>query len=366
MLLIGIDVGGTYIKYGLIENNKIIRSLKLSTNAFDIIKQLGNGVRELLQNEGRDIAEVSGIGVGFPGMVVGQMVCDSPNIGLQNCNLVEILEEELGRPVKVVNDAEMATLAEHGLGAGEKCNNMILLTFGTGLGGGIIIDGKLYAGKGGSGEFGHVLMEQNGKPCPCGRKGCAEQYISMIALDKLAKEMMNAYPNTCLTKSSDGYIYASELMRAYKNHDECAIQVLTKYVDLVTSYLLDICNLFRPERIVIGGGITHAPELISMIASSCKEKDFGMKNSPKVDIVPAVLGNDAGILGTIMCFQNTSDNVETSVDQTNYVAVDETQNTSEDNNNLLESFVEASREEDEPVYDENLLNRVNEMLKKKD
>lgn len=303
MLVVGIDVGGTRIKFGLIEDGQIIRSMEQGTNTFDIIRQLSNGAREIVQSSERSWEEVNGVAIGFPGMVIDSVVLDSPNISLQNCNLKEILEAELGKFVVVKNDAEMATIAEHKIGAGAGCDNMVLVTLGTGVGGGIIANKKLFVGAGGAGELGHILFEKNGRPCTCGRKGCAEQYVSMKALDSLAKDIMVGYPNTCVDFNGDGLIYASELARAYKRNDACAIEIVDKFVDDLTQYILDICNLFRPNRIVIGGGVTHAPELIDMVARNCRRLEYGYRNSPKVDILAAQLGNQAGMLGGYVCIE---------------------------------------------------------------
>jgi len=406
MLLLGIDVGGTFVKFGLIEDGRIIRTMQLATNTFDVIKQLVNGARELVQSEGRSFEEVQGVGVGFPGMVVDSVVMDSPNIGMQNCNLQEILSEEFGKPTVVKNDAEMATIAEHRLGSGKNAQNMVFITLGTGVGGGIIVDGKLYAGNGGAGELGHIILEHNGRECPCGRKGCAEQYISMKALDKLAKDTLLGYPNTCIMPNGEGSIYASELIRAYKRNDACAIEVVSKYVEQTSTYLLDLCNLFRPEKIVIGGGVSHAPELLNMIAKACKDQNYGYNNSPKVDIVPATLGNEAGMLGAIVCFEENMPVIESrpnenlvedyfnivneepvelsSVNEVDVVDDNITEEATEvvEEVDLLSAIVNASKtsdetdnslndtmveeQEEEIEYDEGLIDRVNEMLKRKD
>ena len=410
MLIVGIDVGGTNTKFGLIEDGRIIRSMQLSTNAFDVVRQLVNGIKELVQGAGRDFDEVQGIGLGFPGMVVDSVILESPNIGLQNCNIEELLSAELGKPVIARNDAELATMAEHRLGAGNNCRNMVLITLGTGVGGGIIADNKLYQGNGGAGELGHIIVERDGRPCTCGRKGCAEQYISMKALDKLAKDLMPGYPNTCITPSGDGMVNASELIRAYKRNDACAKEVVDKYVSELSNYLLSICNLFRPEKIVIGGGVVYAPEIISMVAKVCKDANFGYANSPKVDIVPATLGNEAGVLGAVVLFDEYSEelkqeeNMQTAEsfkadvhvapvtnnqenlvyeektheynEPSDYVANDyateQTVAPSEESadTDLLGSILEASKEEEQTspeVYDDpELINRVNDLLKKKD
>ena len=336
MLVVGIDVGGTQIKFGLVENGNIIKSMELGTNAFDIIRQLCNGARELVQSGGKSWEEVEGIAIGFPGMVINSIVMDSPNVSLQNCNLKEILEKELGKYVVVKNDAEMATLAEHKLGAGADCENMVMITLGTGVGGGIIINRKLYVGTGGAGELGHILFERNGRPCSCGRKGCAEQYVSMVALDKLAKDIMVNYPNTCVDFNGDGVVFASEVVKAYKKNDACAIAIAESFVEDLTQYLLDLCNVFRPNRIVIGGGVTHAPELIDMVARNCRRLEYGYKNSPKVDILAAQLGNKAGVLGGYVCLEEELR--ENTVDEEYINEIEEEINADSQNMSLLDSI----------------------------
>lgn len=336
MLVVGIDVGGTQIKFGLVENGNIIKSMELGTNAFDIIRQLCNGARELVQSSGKAWEDVDGIAIGFPGMVINSIVMDSPNVSLQNCNLKEILEKELGKYVVVKNDAEMATLAEHKLGAGADCENMVMITLGTGVGGGIIVNRKLYVGTGGAGELGHILFERNGRACSCGRKGCAEQYVSMVALDKLAKDIMVGYPNTCVDFNGDGVVFASEVVKAYKKNDACAIAIAERFVDDLTQYLLDLCNIFRPNRIVIGGGVTHAPELIDMVARNCRRLEYGYKNSPKVDILAAQLGNKAGVLGGYVCLEEElKDNI---VDEEYINEIEEEINADSQNMSLLDSI----------------------------
>lgn len=391
MLLVGIDVGGTHVKVGLIEDGQMVRQMTFATNAFDIIKQICNSVREIVQVHGCEMGELGGVAVGFPGMIIDNIVKDSPNIGLQECDIKDVIEKDLNVPVVVRNDANMATLAEQKLGAGNNCKNMLYLSFGTGIGGGIIINGDLYEGNGGAGEVGHIILEQGGKPCSCGRCGCAEQYVSLKALSEFAKECKVGYPDSCINENIDGSIYASELVRAYKRNDSCAKFVVDKYVDMVSQYLLNLCNLFRPEKIIIGGGLSHAPEIIEMISKECYKQSFGYKNSPKVDIVPAKLGNDAGIWGAVVFFDgNTtnliSENDENTADDLSLVEqfVEETKEIERKsgdtyerisgegvvdgltNNGIENKDVVDNSQEDSVVYDEELLKRVNERLKLKD
>lgn len=310
MYLIGIDVGGTNSKFGLIKDSEIIKSCTIATNTFDVIRQLVNGAKELVQSTGISWEEIKGVAVGFPGMVIDDILKDSPNIGLQNCNLQEILAQELDKPVVVRNDADMAALAEHKLGAGYNCDNMVMITIGTGVGGGIIINKELFTGNGGAGELGHIVINKDGLKCKCGRNGCAEQYVSLVALDRIAREIIAEYPETSIRLPEDRIVEANEIVKAYKRNDACAIAILTKYTTDLSSFLLNICNMFRPERIVIGGGLSYAPDIIQMVARMCKEQNFGYKESPSVEIVASTLGNEAGIMGAVACFESVQETIE--------------------------------------------------------
>ena len=301
MYLIGIDIGGTSVKIGIIQDGNIIAKSETSTNAFDLIKQIVSATHELLDNNKLTIREISGIGVGCPGIIVNGKVIESANLQLFDCDLQSILREAFGIPVIVKNDADMATLAENRFGAGVGTDNMIMLTVGTGVGGGIIIDGKLYEGNGGAGELGHITYVKNGIECNCGRKGCVEKYISAIALSNRAKALMNNMAHTI--PIHDDKVYASDLIQKYDEKDVCAIQIISEYVEDFANFIMSICNIFRPEKIIIGGGITHAPKIITMVDDLCKKYNYGYKGSSSVKIVRASLGNDAGILGAYACFE---------------------------------------------------------------
>jgi len=223
----------------------------------------------------------------------------SANLGI-DCDLQTILSQELNMKVIVKNDADMATLAENKLGSGEGVPNMVMLTIGTGIGSGIIIDGKIYEGIGGAGELGHLIWQRNGISCNCGRKGCVEKYLSANALSHKALELMETMPNTI--QINDGQVFASSLVQAEQAGDTCAKILIDDYVDEFSDYLTGICNVFRPNRIVIGGGITNAPIIIERIAKSCKLKYYGYKKSKAVEIIPAKLGNDAGMMASYVIF----------------------------------------------------------------
>lgn len=303
MYIIGVDIGGTNLKVGLIEDGNLIDKIQQPTNSFDLIKQIIGVINEIAQKNNISIFSIDGIGIGCPGLIKDGVVVASPNLQLFDCNLTEILTNELGVEVKLNNDADMATLGEHNLGAGEGCKNMVMLTIGTGVGGGIVVNNELYLGNLGAGELGHITFEKNGIQCNCGRKGCMEKYISCSALSRITKENMANYPSTILKLEPNGMISVINLIDAYKSNDECARVIIEKYVADLAEGVLNYCNIFKPDKIVIGGGLSYAPEIINLVASICKEQSYGYIGSDAVDIVPAKFGNDAGLMGAYELFK---------------------------------------------------------------
>lgn len=300
MYIIGVDVGGTNIKAGLLFNGEIIGRIVDPTNTFDLVKQINNLVKRLLEENSLTLSDVSGVGVGFPGIVIDGKIMDSANIGLKEFHLQTILAEQLGVNVKVINDGSLAILGEWKYGNGENLNNLVMITIGTGIGGGIIANGKLYEGNGG-GELGHITFVKNGIPCGCGRNGCVEKYISYSALCGRAELLMNKMNHNIIV--SEKGITANDLMNAYKNGDECAKIILDEYVEDLSEGILNYCNIFRPDRLLIGGGLSYSEDIIKKVILKCKEKDFGYKGAPAVEIVPAKLKNDAGLLGACVLFE---------------------------------------------------------------
>ena len=300
MYLIGVDIGGTNLKVGLIKNQKIIDKIVVPTNSFDLIKQIVFVIDELLGNSNLSRTDLRGVSVGYPGIVIDGKIIKGSKFQLDNFDLQNYLETELKTTVIVKNDADMAVLAEKELG-GVFAINMVMLTIGTGVGGGIIINNQLYEGTGGAGELGHVIFRKDGLPCNCGRSGCVEKYISAIALSNRAKEKMKQMPNSIILDNNE--VKASDLIRAYEQGDKCAKIIVDEYVEDLTEYLIDICNIFRPEVILIGGGLSYAPQIINKVAFLCKERHYGLKNASPVIIKNAQLGYDAGILGACAVFK---------------------------------------------------------------
>jgi len=296
MYVIGVDVGGTKIKCGLIKDYRLVARVEEGTNTFDIIRQIENIIKRIMIENGLVNSDIKGVGVGFPGIVVNGYVCESANVGIKDCNLSELLSTDLGMNVKVLNDGNLAALAEHKLGAGVGSENIILLTIGTGVGGGIIANNQLYEGNGG-GELGHITFEKNGLECNCGRRGCVDKYLSYTSLlDRLKKHFAS-------TKRKDKELSPNEILSLYKDGDEEIKKVFAEYIDDFSEGILNYCNIFRPDKIIIGGGLSYIDDIIDRVAKKCKEKEYGYKNSPPVEIMSALLKNDAGVIGASVLFE---------------------------------------------------------------
>jgi len=293
MYIIGVDIGGTNVKVGLI-NDKIVDKIVSPTNTFDLVKQVTSLIENIITKNNIDKAQVKGVGIGCPGIVENGVVVESVNLQLKNVPLKDIIEKELGMPVVVRNDGDMAVLGEY-FCSEDKVDSMILLTIGTGVGGGIIINNKLYESGRGYSELGHTTLIHNGKDCNCGRKGCLEQYVSYKALLNMARDK---YADTIDYND----LSAEMIYERYKRGESVAKKIIDEYTDYLADGVLNFCNIFRPKKIVIGGGISYVPEIIKIVKDKCYTLKYGYKNSDKVDIVPAVLKNEAGIMGAKAIF----------------------------------------------------------------
>lgn len=295
MYCIGVDIGGTNIKIGLFRDKDLIDKIVTPTNVDNVVEQLQNLLQDVLSKNNIPFSGLDKISIGCPGIVCNGVILASVNLNLNNCQMQKIMEEKFKCLVYVTNDVNMSAISEKNIGAGKGAQSFVMLTVGTGIGGSIVIDGKLYEGNG-AGEFGHMIFERNGKECSCGRYGCAEKYLSLIALSDMAKDFMQG-KKTIIPKGD--IIRASDIADAYAKGDVVAKSIVEKYASDFSEYLLDICNCLRPDKILIGGGLSYAPAIIENIAHLCKVKGFGYPNSHKVDVEIAKLGNDAGIYGVL-------------------------------------------------------------------
>lgn len=294
---IGIDLGGTTVSIGLVnEEQRIVEKTEEMTlceqGAEAVTGRMIHMTEQLLQGAGNPA--VTHIGIGCPGILERKSgtVIYSNNIMWEHVPVGQRFQERFGIPVYVENDANCAAVGEYMAGAGRGCSHMVMLTLGTGIGGGMILNGKLYLGKHGNANIlGHLLMEKDGKECTCKRKGCWEGYASAGALLRMAKEagMFQEVPDTAL----NGRLF----FQAVDKKEEAAVKVLDRYLDYVSEGIADLINILDPERIVIGGGISaRGEQLIAPVREKVKRKVY-FKDMEMADIVCSQLGNDAAIIG---------------------------------------------------------------------
>lgn len=306
---VGIDIGGTDTKIGLVnEQNELIANSVIPTNAKEnwqtVIKSIGQATLALLESKNMTIDQCLFAGVGVPGTVDKKTgtVLYSNNIAWEKIPLKEELEKYLPIPIAVANDADCAALGEMVAGSGKEYQNAVMLTLGTGVGGGVIIDGKLYDGRmiGGS-ELGHCVIVEDGEPCTCGRKGCFEAYASATALIRNGKKAVEQNKESLLFQLCNGEIDTLNpkmIFEAEKEGDETAKSVLDEYRKKLALGIANYVNIFRPEVILIGGGISGQGEvLLAPVREEVKKQSFGGAYAEVPEIKTASLGNEAGMIG---------------------------------------------------------------------
>ena len=248
--------------------------------------------------------EIKGIGFGVPGtsnMDEG-IIINLPNLPKWNgFNLKKFVEDRTGLDVAVNNDANVAALGEAKFGSGSSYRDIVMITLGTGVGGGVVINGKLFDGNLHQGaELGHMVIKQGGELCGCGRRGCLEAYASATALIRETKKAMLEHPESLLTdiEKELGGIDARNAFMASKRGDLVGISLVNSYVMDLGEGLINYCNIFRPEAIILSGGVANEGDyLLDKIRNYLSINTYGLKGSPKVEVVPASLGYDSGKIG---------------------------------------------------------------------
>ncbi len=309
MYRLGIDLGGTNIVAGVVdENYKIVATGKRKTNcprpAEEIVKDMVAASNEAIKNAGLKISDIASFGIGSPGAVnpTNGMVTYSPNLGFKNFEITKLLKEYMGVDFYIENDANAAAYGEYIAGAGKDCKNLIAITLGTGVGSGIIINEKIFSGSNyAGGELGHMVIELDGEICSCGRNGCWEAYASATALIRQTKQAMIKYPNSVMWKLCDDDIKnvggrtAFDAMRA---GDAAGKNVVDKYIYYIAIGIANCINTFQPEVICIGGGVSKEGDtLIKPIKQYVDGENYCRSFEKKTEIKTAQLGNDAGIIG---------------------------------------------------------------------
>ena len=304
---VGIDLGGTFIKGGIVDDlGRILISDKAPTEseggAEAVARNIAKLTESLLSRLGLTGSDVEGIGMGVPGMINSKagIVTYSNNLAWESFAISESVEKLTGLKTKIANDANVAALGEVKFGGGKNLENVIMITLGTGVGGGIVLDGRLYEGNEGAGaELGHSCISVGGEPCTCGRRGCLEAYASATALIRDTKRAMESHPES---KMWDVAKNLSEVDGAtafrMKDTDEIAKSVVDHYIEMLGAGLANIANVFRPEAILIGGGVSaEGDNLIIPLRKYVEENIFAGSRGPGVLIKVAELGNRAGIMG---------------------------------------------------------------------
>lgn len=313
VLTIGVDLGATTVKVGLVDGDgKILTSQKLDSFATKgppaVIQQVSHAIRELLRNMKRE--EVIGIGIGAPGVVSddGAVVKYPPNFSdWTEVDLGAAIHEEFRLPVRVENDANVAALAEAKFGAGRGHKDFLFVIWGTGVGGGIILDGKIFRGPhGGAGEIGHVVVDYQGPQCGCGNRGCVEAYVGQRYLSQRTRERLHelkkSQPNTTskileLVQGNFDAIEPYTISMAAKQGDTLAHEILEEAGGILGVGLTSVLNVLDLRLIIIGGGISAAEQFVfDAVERSVKSRVLKGSRS-EIRVVPAQLGNAAGILG---------------------------------------------------------------------
>lgn len=305
---IGIDIGGTSTEIGIVnEQQEMIARASIKMDRIPAIEMIGkiiDQVINLLEKQGISFDNCNGIGIGCPGVIDSKkgIVVYSNNLKWEMVAIIEEIKKKIPLPIYITNDADCAALGEAFAGAAKGYNNSISLTLGTGVGSGIILDGKIFRGSltGGS-ELGHTVLVADGEPCTCGRKGCLEAYVSVGALVrqaiKLAKENPSSIMNTMCHHNYDN-MNAEIPFEAAKQGDQAAKIVVKNYIHYLSEGISNMINTFRPEVITLGGGIAGQGEfLTNAVKKEVRKLCFGGEHAEIPEIVISALGNDAGMIG---------------------------------------------------------------------
>ncbi len=312
MYYIGIDLGGTKIAAGLVtkDGNIIYRdsvpTLRLRSYT-EIVKDMAELVLKVIKHSGASLNQVEYIGIGSPGTVNSRdgtaLYCNSLNF--RNIPLKDELQKYIKLPVYVDNDANCAALAEGCFGSAKGLANSITITLGTGIGGGMIINGRIYRGfNNAAGEVGHMVIAFDGEQCTCGRRGCWEKYASGTALMNQARLAASGNPNSVMNKLSQGdisKITGKIAFDAVKLKDDTAEKVVEQYIRYVSAGIINIINIAMPDMVVIGGGVSLQGEsLLQPLKHMVYPYVYASGHIPKTRLSIARFGNDAGIIGAAM------------------------------------------------------------------
>lgn len=305
---VGIDLGGTNIVAGVVdEEYNIIAKASTKTNCPRPEKEIADDMAKValqaVKNADLTIDDIEWIGVGTPGIANSAtgIIEYSNNLGFKNTPMVKYIQETIDKPVFIENDANAAAYGEYVAGAAKGAKNAVCITLGTGVGGGIIVDGKIYSGSNFAGaEIGHTVIEVDGAQCSCGRKGCFEAYSSATGLIRMTKEAIEMFPDCTMAEmaAEKGKVTARTSFDAMRAGDKAAKDVVDKYIKYLAAGITNTINIFQPDVLCIGGGVCNEGDpLLLPVKALVKEEVYTRNSEKNAEIVIAKLGNDAGIIG---------------------------------------------------------------------
>ena len=308
---VGIDLGGTNIKAGVVdEKGELLNKLSIKTHAErsmeEIIYDMGKLAVDVIKDCGKEISDIEAIGIGSPGTPDNEegLLVYSANLPFNMAPMRKLIRDVIDLPVYIDNDANCAAMAEAVAGAAKGTKDSVTITLGTGVGAGVIINGRIYSGFNQAGsEFGHTVLVSGGIQCKCGRRGCFEQYASASALARMAQEAADSNPDSILKDliAKEGGPNAKLAFDAMKAGDKVAAELVDRYTDYLADGLANVISTFMPEVLVVGGGVCNEgdPLLIPMREKTMSRPYFG-PGVKKTEIRLAEMGNDAGIVGAAM------------------------------------------------------------------
>lgn len=308
MYNLGIDLGGTFVKAGVVDaQNKVVCKTSVPTMVDDgndaVVDNIVKACMTALEEAGLKIDDVANVGIGCPGAVNTDTgtVEISGNLKMRNFRIAEKLESKLGRKVYIGNDANAAALGELVAGAAKGAKDAVCVTLGTGVGGGVIIGGRLYSGTNfAGGELGHTVIIMDGEQCNCGRKGCWERYASVTALIRQTKAAMEENRDSKMWEIAGSLdnVDGKTSFDAMRMGDETGKAVVAQYIRYVACGVTDMVNIFQPDVLCIGGGISKEGDaLLAPLYDIVVKERFTKESDKQTKIVAATLGNDAGLIG---------------------------------------------------------------------
>ncbi len=306
MVYVGIDVGGTGLKAGVVDQNgKILSKVSCPTGVERgheaVIADMAQLALKAIAESGYTLDDVKAIGIGIPGVQDPRTgrVPFCTNLGWHDVPVIELMQKVIDKPVYIDNDATVAALAESVAGVSANYKDSIFLTLGTGVGGGVVLNGKVYSGTHGVGsELGHMIVVAGGELCTCGNRGCWERYASATALIRMGHECAAKHPESVLAGKET--LNAKDVMDAAKANDPAGLEAFDQYTTYLAMGMVNIINFMDPEVIVIGGGVSAAGEFLLKPIREKMAKMVFYKAMPYANVELATLGNDAGIIGAAM------------------------------------------------------------------